>query len=406
VPFLYLINKTNFVVFHDWKIEMKSIRYLKKPNKVIANRRKDEKRLMLAFIGVIGLLAAILIYFYPKATPSRTSIHIEGRTLLNNTIRNAIAASGFSEIQIESDNSNGLFLAFSIPADKSTSDAIETIKPIIRQRGCAIRNINRFSQNRGFLAIVDYYNQSIGTLAFLKGESSNDYLILKGQLHRKPKLAVIIDDFGYSNNDVIKQFIYLNSKLTLSVIPGHRFSRWVASEGKKNQKEIIIHMPMEPERHEYKSGEDQFMIRQSMRGVEVEQRIFEAVRDIPEAVGMNNHMGSLATADKDVMEMVINSLKKKGLYFVDSFTSPLSVAYEVAKVKGLPTACRSVFLDNNRDKSEIEAQFDKAIEVAKRRGFAIAIGHVYPETLNVLKELINTGKFAGISLCFASEIVS
>jgi len=81
-----------------------------------------------------------------------------------------------------------------------------------------------------------------------------------------------------------------------------------------------------------------------------------------------------------VMGMVMKSLKEKGLFFVDSFTSPRSVAYEVAKVQGLPAACRSVFLDNNKDKSEIQAQFEKAIDVAKRRGSAIAIGHVYLET--------------------------
>jgi len=121
---------------------------------------------------------------------------------------------------------------------------------------------------------------------------------------------------------------------------------------------------------------------------------------------MNNHMGSLATADAEVMGMVMKSLKEKGLFFVDSFTSPRSVAYEVAKVQGLPAACRSVFLDNNKDKSEIQAQFEKAIDVAKRRGSAIAIGHVYLETLEVLEHLIESGKFSGITLCFASEIVS
>ncbi|MDO9548078.1 MAG: divergent polysaccharide deacetylase family protein [Candidatus Marinimicrobia bacterium] len=385
---------------------MKLIRYLKKPNKVIANRRKDEKRLLAAFIGVIWLLIIILIYFYPKSAPSRGIMHLEGRYFLNNTVRTTLAKNGFSEIKIDSDNSSGLFLAFTIPAGKSTDAAIEAIKPLVQHSGCTIRSINRFDQNRGFIIMVDYYNQSIGSLTFLQGENINDYLVLKGELRQKPKLAIVIDDFGYSNSEVIKRYFQVSEKLTLSVIPGHRYSRWAASEGKKFNKEIIVHMPMEPERQEYSLGEDQYMIRQTMRSFEVEQRISAAMVELPEAVGMNNHMGSLATADTDVMKMVIKSLKEKGLFFVDSFTSPRSVAYEVAKLQGLPSACRSVFLDNNKDKSEIQAQFEKAIEVAKRRGSAIAIGHVYLETLEVLERLIETGKFSGITLCFASEIVS
>jgi len=385
---------------------MKLIRYLKKPNKVIANRRKDERRLIVAFIGVIWLLTVILVYFYPKSAPSRGIVHLEGHSYLNNTVRTTLAKNGFSEIQIDSDNSSGLFLAFAIPADKTTDKAIEVIKPLVQQSGCTIRSINRFSHNRGFMVMVDYYNQSIGTLTFLQGENINDFLVLKGELRQKPKLAIVIDDFGYSNSEVIKGYFQVSEKLTLSVIPGHRYSRWVASEGKKFNKEIIIHMPMEPERQEYSIGEEQYMIRQTMRSFEVEQRISAAMMELPEAVGMNNHMGSLATADAEVMAMVVKSLKEKGLFFIDSFTSPRSVAYEVAKVQGLPSACRSVFLDNNKDKAEIQAQFEKAIEVAVRRGSAIAIGHVYVETLEVLEHLIETGKFSGISLCYASEIAS
>lgn len=385
---------------------MKIVRYLKKPNRVVANRRKDEKRLAVIFVGILGLLSLILLYFYPQSAPSRSLIHLEGHSFLNKTIRTELAAKGFAEVQIDSDKSSGLILAFTIPTDVTPEAALKMIKPVVERDGCTIRNINRFSENRGFMVMVDYYNQSVGAITFLRSERPGDYFVLKGELRQKPKLAIIIDDFGYSNNEIIKGFIRLNEKLTLSVIPGHPYSRWVANEGRQNSKEIIVHMPMEPERAEYKTGEDQYMIQQNMRRLEVEQRIAGALLELPEAVGMNNHMGSLATADTELMSLVMKSLKEKGLFFVDSFTSPRSVAYETARAQGLPSACRSVFLDNNRDKSEIQAQIEKAIEVAKRRGSAIAIGHVYQETLEVLEHLIETGKFSGISLCFASEIVA
>lgn len=385
---------------------MKINRYLKKPDRVVANRRKDEKRLTAVFIGILGLLTLILLYFYPRSAPSRSIIHLEGRTILNNRIKAELAAQGFSEIQIESDESSSLILAFKIPGDMTVDAAVKMIGPLVQRDGCSVRHINRFANGRGFIAMVDYYNQSLGAITFLSDVQPRDYYILKGELRQKPKLAIIIDDFGYSNNDVIRGFIRLNEKLTFSVIPGHPYSRWTAAEGSKHNKEILIHMPMEPERTEYKTGEDQYMIRLAMRRLEVEERIAAALMELPEAVGMNNHMGSLATADNELMNTVMKSLREKGLFFVDSFTSPRSVAYEAARSQGLPAACRSVFLDNQRDKSAIQAQLEKAIEVAKRRGSAIAIGHVYPETLEVLEELIETGKFAGITLCFASEIVS
>ncbi|MCD6440847.1 MAG: divergent polysaccharide deacetylase family protein [Candidatus Marinimicrobia bacterium] len=382
------------------------IRYLKKPNKVVANRRKDEKRLLVAFIGIICLLAVILIYFYPKSAPSKSVMYREGRAFIKTTVRHSLARMGLKEINLANDNPKELILAFEIPQQMSNDQVIETIKPIIQRKGCVIRSVNRFTQARGFAVVIDYYNQPIGTISFLKGRNLEEYQILKGELRRKPKLAIIIDDFGYGNNAVIKEFIQFNTKLTISVIPGHRYSRWTSSEGKKNGKEIIVHMPMQPERSEYGTGEDQYLIRQTMRSFEIEQRIAAALMELPEAVGMSNHMGSLATTDADVMGAVISSLKKRGLYFIDSLTSPRSVAYEVARVQGIPAGIRSVFLDNNRDKSEIQAQFKKAIAIARRRGSAIAIGHVHLETLQVLRQLIEAGQFEGIMLCFASEIVS
>jgi polysaccharide deacetylase 2 family uncharacterized protein YibQ len=373
---------------------------------MVANRRKDEKRLICAFIGVLWIFIAVLIYFYPKSAPSKGIVHLEGVSVLNNQVRNALAKNGFSEIQLEKDNGSGLVLAFAIPAPMTSEAALTAIRDIIQRNGCTVQNVNYFSQQRGFMTLIDYYNQPIGTLTFLRSDDYNDYLILKGKLRRKPKLAIVIDDFGYSNSDVIRGFIELNEKITMSVIPGHHYSRWSASEGAKFNKEIIVHMPMEAERSEYNMGEERYIIRHTMRSFEVEQRIFSAINDLPEAVGMNNHMGSLTTADTEVMQMVMNSLKKKGLYFLDSLTSPRSVAYEVAKLNGLSSAYRSVFLDNDKNKSEIQAQFEKAIEIARKRGAAIAIGHVYPETLEVFRQMIETGKFSGISLCFTSEIVS
>ena len=115
-------------------------------------------------------------------------------------------------------------------------------------------------------------------------------------------------------------------------------------------------------------------------------------------------MGSLFTSDPELMQIVINSLKRKGLYFIDSMTSAESVAYEVAIRNQIPTALRTVFLDNVRDKGEIQAQFERAIEIASRGGRAVAIGHICSETLSALTEILESGLLNEVELTFASEV--
>jgi polysaccharide deacetylase 2 family uncharacterized protein YibQ len=107
-----------------------------------------------------------------------------------------------------------------------------------------------------------------------------------------------------------------------------------------------------------------------------------------------------------MMRIVMKSLRKKGIYFIDSMTSSKSAGFEIAQRDGVPAAMRTVFLDNKRDKNEIQKQFDKALEVARRSGKAVAIGHVYPETLSALKALIVSGLLSDVEIVFASEIVS
>lgn len=385
---------------------MKRIRYLRKPHRLVIKRRRDERRLATIFIGVLVILLAALCYYYPRVIPSKSLMYREGQHYLRNFVRPRLARGGFREVQIDSDLADQINLAFEFPEHGDDQRIIDQVKAILHQKNLAIRKINQFTSDRGFLVFVDYYQQPAGSISFLKGANLADFRIKRGDLLRKPRLAILIDDFGYSNNEVIKGFIRLKSDLTMSIIPGHRFSRWTAVEGKKFNKEIIVHMPMEPENSGYMHGEEQYIIKSSLYPSEIERRLTAALMEIPEAVGLNNHMGSLATAHQHTMQLVMNSLRKKGIYFVDSLTSPRSVAFEVARSSRIPTAVRSVFLDNNRNKSEIQTQFETAIEIAKRQGYAIAIGHVYLETLEVLQELLQSGYFSDISLVYVSEIVS
>lgn len=131
-----------------------------------------------------------------------------------------------------------------------------------------------------------------------------------------------------------------------------------------------------------------------------------AVSRIPEARGLNNHMGGVLTADVNAMNMLMESLGGHGLFFVDSRTTPQSVASNLARQHGLAYAGRDIFLDNERDLAAINDQFNLAIALAKRRGQAIVIGHPYPETIEYLQNIIPLLDSAGIELVPVSSLLN
>jgi polysaccharide deacetylase 2 family uncharacterized protein YibQ len=383
---------------------VKIIRYLKKPVRVSANRRKDERRLLWLFVIIILLLGLLLAYFIPRVVPTAHHIYNEGVNKFSKHFKNVLLEKGFQEIETDFESPDQVVLVFKFPDARDDEIVKKAVASQLRRQGLSIDKVVNLTGG-GFLYYVSYFSQPIGSVSFVKGESINEVERILLKIEEKPRLAIIIDDFGYSNNEVAMGFLQLNVKITVSIIPGHNYSRWTSSIAKKNGKEVIVHMPMEPEDRNSAGGEEEYMLSNSLSSIEIEQRILAAFTEIPEAVGMSNHMGSLATSDKELMNKVMRSLRKKGVYFVDSLTSPRSVAYEVAKKSGIPTAVRSVFLDNDREKSEIQKQFEKAIEIAKKKGEAIAIGHTNPKTLEVLRDLIEQNRFSEVSLSFASEVI-
>jgi len=127
---------------------------------------------------------------------------------------------------------------------------------------------------------------------------------------------------------------------------------------------------------------------------------------VPHAIGVNNHMGSLLTQDRDSMHILMRHLGQQGnLFFLDSLTSAQSIAHEVAMQSALPTMVRDVFLDNDRSNEAIREQLLRAVTKARRHGSAVAIGHPYPETLAVLNEQLPTLREQGIELVSISDLL-
>jgi len=381
-----------------------SVKYQKKPVKKIEHRRQDEKRLTFLFVTVVSILVFILLYYLPKAAPSRDILLHEGRGLLSKT-RLQFVTSGFKETRMNTAPDGQISMTFEIPENRDALWAFGIVENRLDANRLTVRDTVFMANNQGFKFYVNYFTQPVGVMTFLREEK----LLIQPSpgvtVPAKPRLVVIIDDFGYSDNEVIRGFLEIPARLTLSIIPGHPFSQWVAEIAQRKHKEVIIHMPMEPENGNNSRGEDKYMLKTTLTPDEVTERLHLAFDELPTAAGLNNHMGSFFTADSEMMRIVMKSLRKKGIYFIDSMTSSKSAGFEIAQRDGVPAAMRTVFLDNKRDKNEIQKQFDKALEVARRSGKAVAIGHVYPETLSALKALIVSGLLSDVEIVFASEIV-
>ena len=220
----------------------------------------------------------------------------------------------------------------------------------------------------------------------------------------KGKIVLIIDDFGYRNDEISDGFLNLNIKLTCAVIPGHAYSTTFSKKASEKGFEIIVHMPMENSGDN--RGEENFVLLRDLDSVLVRDRIRTAFEQIPQAIGMNNHQGSVATADLKIMNYVAEALKEENKFFIDSRTTPETVAEEVMRSWRIPFAKRNVFLDNDPEEEKIISQLLSLAEIAERDGYAVGIGHVKKSTLDVLRIKIPELISQGFEFENASKIVS
>jgi uncharacterized protein len=194
--------------------------------------------------------------------------------------------------------------------------------------------------------------------------------------HPRPEppgmLAVIIDDAGYSLSE-LQPFLELPGPLTIAVLPNLPNSREAARRVLAAGKDLILHCPMEA-----LGGENAGpgALRTDMSRQEIESLLDQAFASVPGAPGMNNHMGSRATADPAFMEVVLGYLKREGKFYVDSRTTAATVGPQVARSLGVPSLQRDIFVDRDTAAGEIAAAFSRGVGEARAGGSAVLIGHV------------------------------
>jgi len=216
-------------------------------------------------------------------------------------------------------------------------------------------------------------------------------------------IGLIIDDFGYRNDHVSNGFLQLPGKLTYAIIPGHDYSQLFSKKAYDSGYEIIVHLPMENIGKTY--GEEEYVLMSYFQDDEIKNRINKAFDYLPESIGLNNHQGSRGTADSRVMTLVAGVIKEKKKFFIDSRTTNNSLAETTMRKYGVPTNKRDIFLDNELDDEKIKIQLLKLADVSEEKGIAIGIGHVKPQTLNVLAKEIPVLQEKGFRFEFVSKLV-
>lgn len=207
------------------------------------------------------------------------------------------------------------------------------------------------------------------TLYYSNGYESNS----------KTKLAIVIDDFGARNNQLLKDFCALDSAVNFAILPDLRYSKLVMEMANETGHETLIHIPMEPisyPRHD--PGPNAIYVH--LTEDEIEKRLEKFIDQFPLCAGANNHMGSLVTSDSKVMKTVLNVLKKHNLYFVDSRTSQSSIAYSLAKKMMIPTTENKLFLDTpNMDIVTLQGKLKQLEYLRKHNDKIVVITHCADE---------------------------
>lgn len=218
----------------------------------------------------------------------------------------------------------------------------------------------------------------------------------------KGQLAIIIDDIGY-NLRLGQRTADLSGAFTLAVLPFTPHGIELAERAHQRGKEIMLHVPMS-NRHNYPLGRGGLV--KGMTHAEFLAVLRQNLANIPHVKGVNNHMGSLLTEQAEPMGWLMQELKSRHLYFVDSRTSAQTQALIMAKKIHLPSRRRDVFLDDVRTRTAIKAQLLQALKQAQQQGSAIAIGHPYPETLAELEQLQPLLHQFQVQLVNASQLMS
>ena len=246
----------------------------------------------------------------------------------------------------------------------------------------------------------------VKSAAFLSGSllglNSFSSVLASDEPIHKSKIAIIIDDIGPSRSRLM-QFLEIGVPITFAILPRYTQSSILAEEIHRQGHEIMLHQPMEPFNPHLDPGPGAVYVGDDPE--KIVNVIGENISDVPFVTGINNHMGSRFTSCQKEMEEALIAIKMRGLFFVDSLTTSLSKAYKTAKKLHVASAYRNIFLDNDPVESIILSQLNELKKLALSSGYAIGIGHPYPETARAIQSFLKGLKKSDISMVYISSLI-
>ncbi|MDP6037972.1 MAG: divergent polysaccharide deacetylase family protein [Candidatus Latescibacteria bacterium] len=259
-------------------------------------------------------------------------------------------------------------------------------------------------------AILEGREDRQGNLLSLRvglSDKNTDLITLKRntQLERRAgRIAIVIDDFGYQHQRLISDFCALSQPITLSIFPKEKYTDWAAQQAHRHKHGVMVHLPMEPIDYPARNpGPD--AIFSDFAPERIRELTKVALSAVPHARGVNNHMGSRLTQNAEAIAAVLQSIKKQGFFFVDSMTSPKSVAFSLAQDLGIPSGRNALFIDPIEEEDAVVKRLYALAERARHEGTAIGIGHAKYGTLRALQRVLPELEEQGFEFVLAEMAV-
>lgn len=362
--------------------------------KTVAKIPKWKYQLFRGLVVLFLLLAAadayLLFFHKPQHPPAEAAAGD-----INARLRDSIYDVLFDfNISVDWISGNNRFKTVRIPADLPMVEPYTALAERFQQLGGKLLKATSNPSGTEMSLEVGDGQKALFRLRLLRDPS----------LHRVGgKIALVIDDFGYSLSNSVREFLTLPQPVTVSILPGLTYSKKIARLAHDNGLEVLVHLPMQPQSGDYRK--DDYIILKGMNAAEIRRRVRRSIQAIPFATGLNNHKGSLATTDSKIMNAVLDELKKRKYYFLDSRTSDKSVAYALARKKKLPCLFNNTFLDAIQEEPFVRQQLNLLAEMATKNGFAVGIGHPHEVTLAVLKEACPMLEKRGFQFVSLSELI-
>ena len=379
---------------------------VKRKKSVKKSKKTDKKGKIFIVVTVLLFVAAAFVLLSEKRRGLRPDADIER---LNREVEKALVEAGLGPGHIESGEETvrrdglaewiGRERVYRVDDRELMRATLSLARLEDAENG--VRLESRDKPDGSNHTVVIYSGaRKIWLLRFLPGAGS-----FVAGVETTPLVTIIIDDIG-SEWRYTPKLLEIDGNLTFSVLPyGGYCDRAKAMIAEKGF-ESMAHLPMEPKKYTSKNylGPGKFWTGMDLK--RVERVLLENLEAVPDAVGANNHMGSKFTAWKPGMKIVLEGLKKRNLYFVDSVTGGHKISFELARDMGMRCYARDVFLDTYASSKSVEKQLKRLIGIARKKGKALAIGHPRKGTLDVLKRKVpKLYEEYGVKLVPASEMV-